>query len=88
MAATCPRPIISYLREPEAQGRNVKSGLGHVPTLEPGVDEASSTQTTRNGLSAGKIGFTTRSIWGSSSGHTKPKNVQYAVLIYIHKECH
>lgn len=36
-------------------GGDVKSGQGHVPTLEPGVHEVSATQTARNGLSAGKI---------------------------------
>lgn len=33
----------------------MKSGQGHMPTLEPGVHEVSATQTARNGLSAGKI---------------------------------
>lgn len=69
MSATCLRLTIR-LGTPAAQERNVKSGLGHVPTLEPGVDEVRSTQTTRNGLSARKIGFPTRSIWGS---HKTPK---------------
>ena len=33
----------------------MKSGQGHAPTLEPGVNEVSATQTARNWLSAGKI---------------------------------
>lgn len=38
----------------------MKSGQGHMPTLEPGVHEVSATQTARNGLSAGKIVSTTK----------------------------
>lgn len=66
----------------------MKSGLGHMPTLEPGVDVVSFTQTRKNELSAGKMDSITRSIWGSNSGHPKPKNAQDTVLIHTHQACH
>ena len=61
----------------------MKSGLGHVPTLEPGVDEVSSTHTTRNGLSARKIGSINRSVSRSNSVHTKPKKMSGMKSLFI-----
>lgn len=83
-----PELMVNPLRDLSILGREceVTSGLrGH---SEQGVDEVSFTQTTKKGLSIGKIGSITKSIQESDSGYPKPKNVQYTVLIDTHQESH
>ena len=78
------------LGTPADWGGDVKSGQGHMPTLEPGVHEVSATQTARNGLSAGKIVSTNKKkkhigmwFWAPNT-----RKCPLHVSIYTYQECH